>query len=214
MILAAAVIVVGAVCAVDLLLSLGIVRRLREHTAELEELARIKGVIQPRGLAAGTPVPDFAAVDTDGAPVRRDALPADALVGFFSPTCGPCKDLLPDFTALAARLPGGRTQTLAVVVGDPDAAGELVAALAPVATVVVERPRGAVSAAFEVANYPTLFSLDAAHRVDAVGHGMAALPGRLGAPGPDGSGPDGAGSDGAGQVVGGQRRAESAGVGR
>ena len=151
--LVAAVVLVGAIATVNLLLTVGVVRRLREHTAELA--ARRDDPAGPAGLPVGAPVGEFAATGVSGRPVTRAMLDRPALVGFFSPGCAPCKEKLPDFVAQAARRPGGPDAVLAVVVGDPAEAAESVAALRPVATVVVEPEDGPLQWAFAIGGFPT-----------------------------------------------------------
>jgi protein-disulfide isomerase len=171
--LAFAVALVGALCVLDLLLTVGVIRRLREVT---EQLAAAPGLatMLPRP-APGFAVADFSTVTEDGEPLTRADLPPRTLVGFFSPTCAPCKELLPDFLDHAAQSPGGRALTLAVVIGTPAEAAPLARQLAPVARVVVEHPDGALSAAFSTAAYPTLLLLDAEHTVAASGGSLTSL---------------------------------------
>lgn len=147
--LTAAVVLVGAIAVVDLVLTVGVVRRLREHTAELTAL---RGPAAGADLPAGSPVGDFTATSVTGRPVTRGTLTGSALVGFFSQGCPACAEQLPDFVAHAA---GGAVPALAVVAGDPAGVTETVQALRPVATVVVEPADGPVQRAFAVAGFPT-----------------------------------------------------------
>jgi thiol-disulfide isomerase/thioredoxin len=149
--LAAAVTLVGIIAAVDLLLTVGVVRRLREHSAELAGL-RGPGA-GDAGLPVGTPVGDFTATDLTGRPVGVGS--GRTLVGFFSPGCGPCKERMPDFVAHAAGRPGGPGAVLAVVVGEAAEAAAMVDPLLRVATVVVEPEDGPVQRAFGVGGFPT-----------------------------------------------------------
>jgi len=147
--LAAATALVGLLATVNLLLTVGVVRRLREHTTELAELrsgAAVGGgdIIAP----PGSPVGELVTSDVDGHPVT---LGDRALVGFFSPHCEPCRERLPEFVAHAAQRAGG---VLAVVAGSPEEAAEAVDQLRPVATVVVEPDQGPVQKAFRVTGFP------------------------------------------------------------
>lgn len=151
-----ALVVTNVLTLLNFLVLLGVIRRLREQS------------VPPSGgppaddeLPVGTQVEAFATIDVDGHAVRRDELPAGAMVGFFSPGCEPCEALLPKFVAHSEDLPGGRGSALAVVVGTPDAAADYVAKLSRVARVVVEdSPDAAVGHAFRVSGYPTVFQLD------------------------------------------------------
>jgi hypothetical protein len=149
--LIAAVVLVGAVCALDLVLTVGVVKRLREHTALLASFTAPPPVVE-----VGKEVDAFEATTADGELVTRDAVATDVLVGFFSPTCGPCKEKLPKFVSHTRGMPGGEQRPLAVVIGEAEQAREFVQALSPVARVVVERGDGVLSQAFGVRAYPTV----------------------------------------------------------
>ncbi|MER7274079.1 hypothetical protein ABT369_06475 [Dactylosporangium sp. NPDC000244] len=154
-ILWAAVAVVGVLCLLDLLFTVGVIRRLREHT---ELLAQLKAALpaMPPLAAPGTRVADV-------------GVPA-AIVGFFSPGCGPCAKLLPEFVSHVAG-----ESVLAVVVGDGPEAEGMVAALEPVARVIREDHGGTVAAAFGVSSFPSLFALDGERTITASGHDLLAL---------------------------------------
>lgn len=151
----AGLVFVGLLCALDLILTLGVVKRLREHT---ELLSAVSG--PPPALAVGDEVGAFSAATVDGEPVSREALADGTLVGFFSPSCRPCREKLPDFVRLARS--GGRSRTLAVVVGDAEEAVPFVTELRSVARVVVEQSSAEpVGAAFKAAAYPTVLRVGA-----------------------------------------------------
>lgn len=153
---AVATALVGVLAAVNLLFTFGVIRRLREHTAELAKL-RSGGAGRDDSavaLPAGSRIGDFLAESVDGHPVTLDSLGSRPLVGFFSPSCSPCKERLPGFVAHAASRPGGRDGILAVIAGSPDEAAALLEQLRPVATVVVEPDRGPVQQAFAVDGFP------------------------------------------------------------
>jgi thiol-disulfide isomerase/thioredoxin len=170
-ILAAAVVVVGVLCVVDLLLSVGVIRRLREHTALLAQL-RAAGPAPAELPGPGARVGEFSATTLAGDGVTLATTGGQTLVGFFSPGCAPCKALLPGFVEYAGV---AGTPVLAVIVGDgPEVAG-LTAALEPVAQVVHEEHGGAVSGAFGASMFPALLVVDANHTVIASGHELAAV---------------------------------------
>ncbi|MDG6106212.1 hypothetical protein Daura_20195 [Dactylosporangium aurantiacum] len=133
-----AVVLVGALCVLNLLLTFGVIRRLRDGD---------------RPAAGAAPQPPMAPVGTAvrGGPTGWDG---ETLVGFFSPGCGPCERQLPTFVEVAGARP---THRVVAVVYDP--AGQsaaLVATLRQVAQVVVEdTPHGALQTAFQVNGYPS-----------------------------------------------------------
>jgi thiol-disulfide isomerase/thioredoxin len=175
--LTAAVVVVGALCVFDLVLTLGVVRRLREHNDMLSRLAG-GGPSGDATVPVGQPVGPFSAVATSGRRVGRDGPGRIRLAGFFSPGCTPCAEQLPEFLRYAERFRG---PVLAVVAADPAADGDgqaarYVAELEPVAQVVVEPEGGPVCRAFGVSAFPVLCLLGDDGRVRASGYSMAALP--------------------------------------
>ncbi|MEU4572835.1 TlpA disulfide reductase family protein [Nonomuraea sp. ATR24] len=141
--LVAAVVLLGVLSLLNLALTAGLIRRLRQFDAPA------------RGVPVGHPVGGFTAQDTEGRPVARELLTGPTLVGFFTPGCEPCEDLLPRFVARAGALPH---DCLAVVhaVRAEDAEG-YAARLAGAARVVVEGPGGPVQRAFQVAAFPAVF---------------------------------------------------------
>jgi thiol-disulfide isomerase/thioredoxin len=173
--LTAAVVIVGVLCALDLVLTLGVIRRLRDHTDRLSTMASDTGehhdpdMMLPKGATVG----GFSALTTDSEAVALELIDGPTLVGFFSPSCEPCKEHAPQFASFAAAMPGGRSRVLAVVVGEREDAEEFVGTLGGVARVVVEPSRGPLSKAFRVDGFPAVglvdehgTVLDSGHRVD------------------------------------------------
>lgn len=153
-VLIAVVVLVGVVCLLDLVLTIGVIRRLREHTLLLSS---------PRGFGnmpalaeVGQEIAEFETTTADGQSIDRSQLSGETLVGFFTPRCQPCKEKLPDFVEFARSMPGGRERSFAAVVGDGDEAAEMVAALRPVAQVSVEGQGGPMTTAFQVKAFPTV----------------------------------------------------------
>jgi thiol-disulfide isomerase/thioredoxin len=171
-VLIAAVVFVGALCLFDLVLSLGVIRRLREQSTQLTSLLGA-GPGALTTVAVGQVVGAFTASTTTGETVTRDRLEDMTLVGFFSPNCAPCAAQLPQFVTYAETFAG---PVLAIAAGPPEQTADLVAALSGIARVVAEADDGAVSAAFGVRGYPTLLLVDASGRVQASGTAVAALP--------------------------------------
>ncbi|MFF3441941.1 hypothetical protein [Streptosporangium sp. NPDC002721] len=141
---------VGMLCAVNLILTVGVIKRLREHSGLLS------GMSGPPTIPVGKEIGGFLTSTVDGELLSDGLMSDDSLVAFFSPGCGPCKTTVPAFVEYARKLPGGRDRLLAVVVGDPDEAAGFVGDLNPVTRVVVENAEGALSTAFKTKAYPTL----------------------------------------------------------
>ncbi|TDD25286.1 TlpA family protein disulfide reductase [Nonomuraea diastatica] len=164
--LVAAVGLVGLLCMVNLLLTVGVIRRLRGPGTSTPPPTMAEG------LSPGTTVPRFAAMTTSGEPISDELLGAPALVGFFSQGCQPCKELLPLFVERAR---GTSDAVLAVVAADPgeDSVADI-GPLAEVARVVTEAHQGPLQAAFRANAYPTVITIDAGGTVAFSGHTMPA----------------------------------------
>lgn len=159
--LIAAVVLIGLLCMVNMLLTIGVIRRLRRESSPS---------MPAEGLLPGERVPEFAAMTTSGEPISGELLGAPALVGFFSQGCQPCKDLLPLFVERARGTSDG---VLAVVVAGPGENPEAdVERLAQVAQVVKEVPQGPLQRAFKVSGYPTVITIGAGDTVVSSGHVM------------------------------------------
>lgn len=159
--LSMAIAVVGALCLVDLILTFGVIRRLREHTDLLNQrIGERAAAPGPIMLEAGATVGDFSATATDGVSVSRADLTGRRLVGFFSPTCPACTENMPKYLAHARAHPGGRDAVLSVVVGAEEETAEMVRQLEPVSRVVRDVEQGEISKAFAVDGYPAYGILD------------------------------------------------------
>lgn len=143
--LIAAVALVAALCLLDLVLTFGVIRRLRAMSTAVT-LDEDGNELAPR---AGDPVADFAGTTTEGEVVSRDSV-TGALVAFLSPNCKPCKASLPELLRVAEAGP-----VVAVVVGDSADMTDMIGKLSPVARVLTEEPFGPVSTAFAVRSFPT-----------------------------------------------------------
>lgn len=150
------VLVLGTLGLVNLVLTLAMIRRLREQSGLIR--MSIEGATNPEPmmLTAGERVGSFTATTTTGDPVDRGDLRGPTLVGFLSPTCPMCLESLPGFVDRARAVPGGRDHVLAVLVGEQDEVTSLREALEPVAQVVVEYVAGPVATAFGVIGFPAL----------------------------------------------------------
>lgn len=148
---------VGVVSLLNLLLVLGVVRRLREHA---DRISRLSPDPPNPMLAVAERADAFDAVTVEGERVSRAGLSGLTLVAVVSPDCPACAERLPRFLEFAGAHPGGRDQVLAVVVGEADEAGAQVAALTPVARVVIESMEGSITKALKVRGFPAFGILD------------------------------------------------------
>src|SRR5258708_33673625 len=114
-VLGSAVALVGVLCLLDLVLTFGVIRRLREHTRLLAQAGPGR---PPELLDPGASIGEFEAATIEGETLSLAALKLETVVGFFSPTCKPCRELLPGFVDRAAGL--RREQVLAVILGNGD----------------------------------------------------------------------------------------------
>jgi thiol-disulfide isomerase/thioredoxin len=170
-VLIAAVAVVGFLCALDLLLTFGVIRRLREHTTMLTAPRRQD---VPRGLLPGELPAGFSAVTTDGGTVTGTA--GVRLVAFFAVWCSVCPERVPSFLEYVSVNRIARDSVLAVVADGDKEAPPYLARLEDVARVSVEPSGGAVSAAFKLESFPTFILLDSDGAVQASGWNPAELP--------------------------------------
>ncbi|HST63897.1 MAG TPA: redoxin family protein [Mycobacteriales bacterium] len=180
-VLAAAVAVLTVVTLVNLLLLLGVVRRLRA-TAVPARAADPFGLsdAEPLVLPAGSPLPDVTLPGADGTPLRLRGL-ADrrVLLAFLSQGCGSCHLELPRVRDLAARAAADGAAVVVVVLteqGDP----ELEEPFAGIATVTRDGLLGPLSREFGITSFPSylVFERDAltgsAFTVDRVAWGAHA----------------------------------------
>ncbi|MFI7705558.1 hypothetical protein [Nonomuraea sp. NPDC049480] len=153
--LVAAVVLVGVLCALDLVLTLAVIRRLRQHTAKLAHLSAAGG----GGLLPdGASLPVFEARSIDGEEVSERGW---RLVAMLATTCQACAGQLPDLESLVKESGYAPDQVLAVVVGpDTPEGGELVDTVRPVATVVREVRNGALSRAFRAEIFPAFYQVE------------------------------------------------------
>ncbi|MEU7854284.1 hypothetical protein [Nonomuraea sp. NPDC049141] len=178
--LIAIVALVGILCLVDLLLTLGVVRRIREQTKLIDALYEVVGTGALAGagggggLAVGEVVGDFDATTMDGTGVTRDLLAEGTVVTFLSPDCKGCHEQLPELASWAAGQ--DRSRVLAVVddrSGDPE---QLVTTLSPVAQVITGDAFSQVAGAFQVQSFPSFFQVAAGGRLLATASRISRLP--------------------------------------
>ncbi|MGW0988731.1 redoxin domain-containing protein [Streptomyces sp. NPDC002486] len=157
--LAVALVAVAALCTLDLLLTVAVLRRLRDRVHDAP-------AADSGGIPVGAAVGSFTTRCTDGTPLTESDLTDGALVAFFTTGCPPCRTELPAFVEEAGAL-NGRRQVIAVVVspgGTPDETAEAVSMtrhLSPVARVLTETPDGPCTSAFGVTAFPCRFAVSA-----------------------------------------------------
>jgi thiol-disulfide isomerase/thioredoxin len=175
-ILTAAVVLVGLLCVIDLLLSFGIIRRLRDQNEALRAVQQqATAVAEPDiALSPGSEVCTFSATTVSGTELSNvDTADTRLLIGFFAPGCEPCKERMPEFIEYAARFDG---RVIAVAAGDPIETADMVARLGEVAEVVLEQDGGPLHKAFAATGYPALCLVDGNGIVLASGWEMSVLP--------------------------------------
>lgn len=174
-----AVALVGALCVLNLLLCLGMIRRLREQTDLIDAVYEFVGNVPGAGAgtsgpSAGDTVAAFRATTTDGAPVGLDDLAPSSVVAFLAADCKSCREQLPHFLAWARGQ--DRRRVLAVVNAHDSDPSDLVAQLEPVARVVLEGAKPPVAGAFGVSSYPRFCVLGPDATLSAVVPAVSRLP--------------------------------------
>lgn len=172
--LVAAVIALSLLAALQLLFTLAILRRLREHGERLSRLDPAAPGTEPVG--PGDVIGPFTATTTAGTTISdTDLRDGPTTVGFFSPSCGPCLQQLPLFEQRARSLAGSH-QVIAFVIDEGEESRVEAERLARVATVAVVAADSPATRAFSVRGYPVLLDVGADARVVASGYVVEALP--------------------------------------
>lgn len=154
--LIAAVVLVGAIATLNLLLTVGVIRRLREHTTQLAE---VSGSSFPGGPVVGDPIEEFTTAAVDETPVALADLDSYSLVSVMSPGCGPCEEKLPKLVSMLEDGSLPKKGVLAVIAGSEEDAVPMVTALKDLAVVVREEPvSGTVQSAVGIRAFPTMFT--------------------------------------------------------
>jgi hypothetical protein len=155
-ILAAALAIVGVLCALNLLLTFGVIRRLREHTALLSDVSVPDSPIM--GLKPGDRPGPFSAVTAGGAAI--DGARGLRVVGFFSTSCSICPERVPMFVDYLAKHRVPAERVLAVVNGHETTPAPYLDTLRAVAQVCTEAHDGPIARAFRVTGFPAFALLD------------------------------------------------------
>lgn len=171
-ILAAAIVIVGLLCLTDLLMTFGVIRRLREHTEMLTEASGQDASVT--GLAVGEVPASFTAVGLSGEQVSGPA--GLRLVAFFTASCSACPGRVPPFVEYLRANRIARDEVLAVITGAQADSVSYLDSVREVATVCTEAVDGEIDTAFQVRGYPAFCLLDATGSIQAVSHEPTALP--------------------------------------
>jgi hypothetical protein len=173
-VLIAAVVIVGLLCLLDLLLTFGVIRRLREHT-EMLRTRQVTSGPSVIALASGQTPEPFTIVAEDGAVITGPA--GLRLAGFFSSTCSACPGRVAPFIEYVRANQIPRDDVLATALVAADAAPPpYLDQLAEVARVSLQPEDSQVIRAFGVSGYPAFCLLDADGAVVATGFEPATLP--------------------------------------
>ena len=156
-VLSGAVTVIGALTLLNLLLTLGVIRRLRDHDRRLATGGAGLPIDEAEPLI-GSPLPKFAAMAIGEIQVSdRELVQGRAYIGFFSTACRPCQEQLPIFAdSLTSQ---DRDQILIVINEDSAEPGQLATLVEradAVGRVILENPMGPVAMAFGVRKLPTM----------------------------------------------------------
>ncbi|MEV5413992.1 redoxin family protein [Thermopolyspora sp. NPDC052614] len=154
-------VVVGAIGVLNLVLTLGVIRRLRARHDPPPNPPTQPSRLSPV-RATGAPVGAFTTWTSQGEPVStRFFADGITLVGAFTEGCPACQEQLPAFLELARSFSGGRQRALVLLVGDPEALADKHRLLAPIATVVHEPEHaGRLGTALGIRAYPAFAIID------------------------------------------------------
>lgn len=160
-VLTGAVFLIVLLLFLNLLLTRGVIRRLREHDRRLD-IAESGAPLGEPEPTVGAPVPMFTATTTDHGKVSHGAF-ADGrtFVGFFSTSCQPCLRQLRQFADLVGS--SGQDDALFVINDDGEAPETLEALLDEAegaGRVILEAQLGPTTTAFGVHRMPTLLAID------------------------------------------------------
>lgn len=171
--LSAAVVLVGVLCLFDLVLTLGVVRRLRDHT---ERLSAMLAAPEETALAKpGDDVKPFTTTTVDGEAISDADFTDPTLVAVFSPDCPACETQVAPFVDYARTFPGGAERTV-VVIASETAGGRYRREVDGLGRIVTEAElRGPVQKALSTRGYPAFFVV-VDGRVAQSSHAVADLP--------------------------------------
>ncbi|MET7875933.1 peroxiredoxin family protein [Micromonospora profundi] len=139
----------------NLVLGMGIIRRLREHTEILSGSGSKEGLTQPEHR-----IDDIAVATLGGGTFARDTLAGSTLVAFFMPGCAGCKIALPEFISEVGQGRYAGHRVIGVVNGSGEEADALRDQLAALVDTVVPTATRDVIKAFDSSVYPAFYVVD------------------------------------------------------
>ncbi|MFF5204639.1 thioredoxin family protein [Streptosporangium sp. NPDC000396] len=145
--LAAATALLGVLCVFNLVLLLGVIRRVRQQSVPSRPIP---------GPGVGDKIDQFSALTTKDEKVTENTIQDGTVVAFFAPGCGPCKEIMPRFIEYA-RDPG--VSTLTVMLAADKHSIDNLPQLESVTDVVVESVLGPTATAFKVKSTPTFVTV-------------------------------------------------------
>jgi len=160
------VLLIGVILSLNVVMTLGLVRRLRQiHRSVSEWIPSNRFVPLPDGLSVGEPPPSFSVTDLDGGVFSKTTLDGQiSVLGFFAASCGSCRLYLPRLRDLSKRR-SRDLQSLVVIDGDPAHADDLIAMGRETGRVVAGEHSAGMSGIFKVRLYPTFYVVDGSGKV-------------------------------------------------
>ena len=155
-ILTAAVVVVGLLCLLNLLLTFGVVRRLREHTTQLA--ARSTPRTSVTELVPGERPASYQAEAESGAPITEDS--GLRMMAFFSSECSICPERVPMFVDYLRVHGVPRERAAAVLCGPDTDKAPYRPVLREVAMVGDDGDEGPLAKAFRIVGFPAFVLLE------------------------------------------------------
>jgi hypothetical protein len=145
-----------AISLFNLLLILGIVRRMRQTGLTIPpEYLEVESGPKP-----GASIPEFVVRTTVGDDADSAAFNVGrGLIAFLSVGCSACSAQLPLLASYIARERIDPTRSLVFVSGDPDGVSDYATRASAFARVVVEDANGALTTAFGIRAFPTVLAL-------------------------------------------------------
>lgn len=167
--------VVGALCLMNLVLTLALARQLRGLSEMMKN--RRAGTLQNFAYKAGDRAPQFAATTTTGEVRTLDgAAGSRLLIAFFTAICPSCHVQAERPKEYAASSAGESTKILVVISGPANKASEFGQDMGDTIRVAVEPPLGPTAAAFKIETYPAFYLVGADGRIEAGARTVAGLP--------------------------------------
>ncbi|MEV5443084.1 hypothetical protein AB0N23_11175 [Streptomyces sp. NPDC052644] len=148
-VLVSAVALLGALAVLNLILTYGIIRK-------LPSLAPVRPATPIDAGSVGAVAGDFSVRTADGSVLTRRDLPDGALVGFFSPGCEPCTELLPRFSSAVRGLRIPRSEVLAVIAPGTEPELRYTDELGDIARLAVGGEAARIAEAFGITGYPVV----------------------------------------------------------